>query len=180
MEAVSLVTSLARNEPLHLSASSVENSKRNAPDFISMSLTFPDLEAFVHVGVGEAIERRETLLAASNRKAYVDELNQSMPVRIVQDESQPQTGSARWLSCPSPTAEELIRQQCLAFLDATMKTSQAQDEARLWLHTIGCMDAMEQSLRADGAPFKVAMGRESPRFRLILGRPATPTPQSIA
>ncbi len=119
-EALSLISSIAGSKPLAVSAAGVHNPRRNATDHFSLSLTFRDLAAFIEVGLGEAVERRETLVAADNRKACIDELNTSVPLRLISDDlrSDP-LGAARWLSCGTSTPEEMARQQCLAFLDAT-------------------------------------------------------------
>ena len=180
-ESLSLALTFAPEEPLHLSASAIDNARRNAADLVSVTLAFNDLDAFVQVGLGEAIDRRETLIAAADRKAYVDELNQSMPIRLVEDEASVQSRSpARWLSCPSPTPEERARQQCLSFLDATLKTSLAQDEASLWLRSIAALDAVEISIAQNGAALEVATKAAEPRFRLIGGRSMSAHPPSVA
>lgn len=181
LEALSLLVSIAADVPLHVAAWTAENAVRNAADLICLNLAFDDLDAFLQVGLGEAVERRETLLAAMNRKAFVDELNQSMPVRIVEDEPRlrPST-AARWLSTASPTPDELARQQCLSFLEATLKASLAQDEANVWLRSLAVLEAMGRSLNNRGAPVEVAVKEERPRFRLILGHSLAPSPPSVA
>ena len=132
-EALSLVSSLAGSHPLTVSATSVHNPRRNATEHFSLSLSFPDLSASIELGLGEAVERRETLIAAENRKAFIEELDPSTPLRLISDDfsAEPSRGP-RWLSCGLPTSEEMARQQCLAFLDATQKQTLAQDEANLW------------------------------------------------
>ncbi|MPZ49789.1 MAG: hypothetical protein GEU75_10940 [Dehalococcoidia bacterium] len=181
LEAIALLLSITSESPVEVSGLAEANPMRNAPDLIALRLVFAGLEAFIQVGMGEAIERRETLLAAANRKAYVDELNQSMPLRLVEDDSRPAAGpQARWLSCPPPGPEEMARQQCLAFLDATLKTNLAQAEASLWLRSIAVLQATDRSLQADGAPAPVEVGEEQPRFRVILGRSFAASPHSVA
>jgi hypothetical protein len=140
-------------------------------------IAFEYLEAFIQVGTGEAIERRETLIAADNRKAYVDELNDNLPVRLVDDghirRSRSQT---RWLSCTSLGPEEMARQQCRAFIDACSNASLAESEARLWLRSLAVLQAMERSLQVAGAAVPVALQEgEHPRLRLILGSLASPS-----
>ncbi|HLF76943.1 MAG TPA: hypothetical protein VJB57_05575, partial [Dehalococcoidia bacterium] len=111
--------------------------------------------------------------ATADRKAYIDELNQSMPIRVIEDERGITRGaSARWLSCQSPTAHELARQQCLAFFQATLKSQLARDEAELWLRSLSALQAAEQSL-VQGTAVTVEERSPDPRFRLIAGTSAS-------
>ncbi|HLF79041.1 MAG TPA: hypothetical protein VJB57_16290, partial [Dehalococcoidia bacterium] len=108
LESLSLAISLARAPADSVHTHSIANPTRNSPDLLLLMVSFPDLDATIQVGLGEAVERRETLLATADRKAYIDELNQSMPIRVIEDERGITRGaSARWLSCQSPTAHEL-------------------------------------------------------------------------
>jgi hypothetical protein len=180
LESVALLLSITHEVPVTISALSEANPQRNAADLVSLSLRFRGLSAFVHVGMGEALERRETLLAAASRKAYVDELNESMPLRLVEDDARQGANQARWLTCPSPSPEELARQQVLAFLDATLKPNLAQTEATLWQRSLAVLQSMDRSLQSDAAETPVEMREEEPRFRLILGRAMGTTPPSVA
>jgi hypothetical protein len=180
LESIELLLTITTEEPVEAAATVQQNAVRNAPDYSSLRLLFHGLDAYLQVGMGEAVERRETLLAATSRKAYVDELNQSMPLRLVEDESPHAGGQARWLTCPAPSPQELARQQCLAFLDATLKANLAQDEATLWLRSLAVMRAMDQSLVAEGAQAEVNRDEDEPRFRLILGRALSSNPPSVA
>src|SRR5690606_1945745 len=101
--------------PVSLSADSISAPMRNAPEFVAVEVRMKRINAFLHLSMNEAVERRDMTLAAANRKAYVDELNQTVPVRLVEERNA--TANARWVSCPQPSAEELARQQCLAFLE---------------------------------------------------------------
>jgi hypothetical protein len=179
LEATALALTLTPEAPIEVAASEESNPMRHAPDLLSLRLAFPDLDAFINVGMGEAIERRETLVAAADRKAYIDELNPSLPLRLIEDSSA-SPSTARWLSCQAPSQEEMTRQQCLAFLDATLKPNLAQDEANLWLHAIAVLRAMDRSLQTEGRPAPVEIADEDigPRFRLIMGRavPNSPNP----
>jgi hypothetical protein len=96
LEAIAVLTGITGTEPKTVNASAIVNAKRNAPDLASLSITYKDVEAQLLVGLGEAVERRETLMASASRKAYVDELNSSMPIRIIDDEPV-NANSARWL-----------------------------------------------------------------------------------
>ena len=173
LEAIALLNSITASEPRSVTASAVLNSKRNAPDLASLSIEYKDIEATLLVGLGEPIERRETLVASATRKAYVDELNQIMPIRIVDDEPVNQN-SARWLSCVAPSAEELSRQQCIAFLDATLHAQRTVDEARIWQASLAALASMEQSI-ASHAPAAVVVRQEESKFRVIPGM-RTPPP----
>jgi hypothetical protein len=176
LEAVSLLLSLTPDLPLEASCFEEPNPVRNGPDLITVRVAFRDVDAFIQIGLGEAVDRRETVLAADHRKCYVDELNPSMPVRLVEDGSRPYAGSqARWLSMSSYTPEEMARQQCLAFIDATENPALAQTEAVLWRRSIAVLQALERSLQAEGASLKINLQEDQePRFRLILGNLASP------
>jgi hypothetical protein len=111
-------------------------------------------------------------MASATRKAYVDELNSSMPIRIVDDEPV-NTNSARWLSCTSPSSEELARQQCIAFLDATIHASRTVEEASIWQSSLAALASMEQSLARTGAA-DVVIRQEDSKFRVIGGFATNP------
>lgn len=169
LESVGLVTSVAADEPVEVAAHASANTKRNAFDLINLEVSFSDLQAFIQVGLGEALERRETLLAATSRKAYVDELDQGAPVRLVDDDPTDAQRNARWLACPAPSSDELARRQCFAFLKATLKPKLAEAEATLWRRSLDVLAAMERSLDANGASVLVAEPASQPaRLRLIL------------
>jgi hypothetical protein len=180
LESVALLMSITDEVPVTISALSEANPQRNAPDLVSLSLRFRGISAFVQVGMGEALERRETLLAAMSRKAYVDEISESMPLRLVEDDVRRGANQPRWLSCPAPSPDELARQQVLAFLDATLKPNLAQTEATLWQRSLAVLQSMDRSLQADAAETPIEMREEEPRFRLILGRAMGNTPPSVA
>jgi predicted dehydrogenase len=176
LEALSLLISLAGDAPQKVAGTSVLNPQRHAPDLISMKLSFEELQAYLHIALGEAIERRETLLATATRKAYIDEVNPSTPIRLVEEERSGGSPS-RWLSCPAPSEMELARQQCIAFFEATNDAGQVQAEALLWSRAIASLDALELSIAAAGSPIEVAERIEAPRFRLVVGSnllPAAP------
>jgi hypothetical protein len=177
LESIALLTGIARSEPKSVMAASIVNAKRNAPDLVSLAISYNDIEAQLVVGLGEAMDRRETLLASATRKAYVDELNASMPIRIIDDEPV-NANSARWLSCTAPSSEELARQQCIAFLDATLHAQRTADEAHVWNASLATLASMEQSLARRG-PADVVV-RQEEKFRVVGGqqRPAAPSPAS--
>ena len=71
MEAMSLLNGIALAEPRRVHANAILNPKRNAADFVSLSIAYKDLETQLTVGLGEPLDRRETLVASATRKAYV-------------------------------------------------------------------------------------------------------------
>lgn len=171
LESVRLIMSIADDAPLNVSATEAVNTTRNGPDLVSLLLEFRDLEAFIQIGMGEAIERREMLLAAPKRRAFVDELNASAPVRLVDsDVSQRGGPGARWLANGAPTYDEMARQQCLAFFEATTSSSQSADEASYWRRSLAAMDGMDRSLQANGALVQVSTRDEGLKFRLVTNR----------
>jgi hypothetical protein len=172
MEAIALLNSITASEPRTVSAAAVYNAKRNAPDLAALSIGYRDIEAQLTVGLGEAMERRETLIASATRKAFVDELNSGMPIRIIDDEPV-NANSARWLSCTAPSSEELARQQCIAFLDATLHAQRTIDEAGIWHSALAALASMEQSL-ANHGPADVVIRQDDSKFRVIPGLQTTP------
>jgi predicted dehydrogenase len=181
LEALALLIDIAGTPPLRVAGTSVLNPQRHSPDLISLKLHFGELEAHLHVALGEAVDRRETLLAAQNRKAYIDELNSSTPIRLVEeDRTAGGANASRWLSCAAPSEAELARQQCVAFFDATNEVEKAQAEAMLWDRALASLDALEHSIAAAGAPIEVTERAEAPRFRLIVGPGLVPTPPTAA
>jgi hypothetical protein len=170
LEATGLVACIAATEPLEVAARASGNAVRNAFDLLNLEVTFGDLRAFVQVGLGEAVERREMLLAATSRKAYIDELDQMTPVRLVDDSTeQDPRARARWLACPAPSQDELARQQCIAFLNATLRPQLAEEEATLWRRALDVMAAMELSLERQGAPVMLGESKSgnAPVLRLL-------------
>ena len=149
IESLALVLDLLGASPASVSASAALNVGCGAPDFYSLSLDLTTTTAFLNVALGEGAERRETVLAAPGRKAYIDEMNQTVPIRLIDDD--PPTdpgGAARWVSCPSPSPAELARQQCLAFLEAAERPALAAAETDTWLRTLAAWRAAEASLGA--------------------------------
>jgi hypothetical protein len=175
-ESLALIETLTDATPKTVQAVAALNPLRTAPDLLNLSIAFEGVDAFVQIGLGEALERREALIAGTDRKAFVDELNQNVPVRLVDAEpGRQESSAARWVSCPAPTTDELARQQCLAFLEATIEAPLAQKEASLWLRSLALLEALERSLLDGGASATVELPAEEPRFRLITGR-LSPTP----
>ena len=173
LESIALLNGIARSDPRRVNASSIINTKRNAPDLASLAITYGDIACQLVVGLGEAMDRRETLIASATRKAYVDELNPNMPIRIIDDEPV-NANSARWLSCTAPSSEELARQQCIAFLDATTQAQRISDEAALWNGALSALASMEQSLAKQG-PADVVIKQDESKFRVVGGL-QTPSP----
>ncbi|HLF72506.1 MAG TPA: hypothetical protein VI759_10180 [Dehalococcoidia bacterium] len=180
LESIALVIGLAGQAPLSVAANQKQNATRTAPDLLDLTVDFGGIEVFLQVGLGEALERRETLLAGTDRKALVDELNQNTPIRIVEDVPD-SSSAARWLSCKAPTPEELARQQVLSFLDATIKQDLAQAEGDVWLRSLAAIEAMERSLVENGIASPVLIREEGQRFRVVPGRGLpTTSPPSVA
>jgi hypothetical protein len=170
LESLRLVMSVAQEAPLSISATSAENAQRNAPDLITLLIGFKELEAFVQVGLGEAIERREMLIAAPKRRAFIDELNSSAPVRLVDFDASARGGGSRWLASGSPGNDEMARQQCLAFFEATTKSNLAQAEANAWKRSLSSLEGMDRSLEANGSAVHITSREEAVRFRLLSER----------
>ncbi len=166
LEAIALVTALANDEPQIATASSLINARRNAPDLVTMKVAYKNVEALVVVGLGEGIERHETLIAAPTRKVLVDGLSHSAPVRVIDDEALYEP-VARWLSCPTASPHELARQQCIAFLEATAQPSCAKQEAAMWLRSLATLDAVERSLASEGAGMLVRAEMPQPAIRVL-------------
>lgn len=180
-ESAALLQSLTSSTPMSVSARGTPSALRSTTDYLSLSLGFQNVDGFISVGLGEPVERRETLIAAADRKAIVDELNPSVPVRLLNDEpGASQMVPARWVSYAPPPHEELVRQQCLAFLEATAETALAQEEAQLWQRALGVLAAMERSLQTDSAMVPVAVAPDRSALRVIAGRFFSPFPSPAA
>jgi predicted dehydrogenase len=175
LEAMAVVLALAGQAPQAVAATSVVNPTRHAPEFISAALSFPRLEAQVQVALGDPQERRETLLASADRKAFVDELNASMPVRLIEEERNAGRSPSRWLTCNAPSESELARRQCLVFLDATLKGHLAADEAELWQRAVAATNAVERCLARDIFEPLTERGADA----VTAGRPETLAPRLI-
>ena len=167
LDALRLLMSIEDGTPLTVVGTQAQNSTRVGPDLITLLVTFKEVEAFVTVGMGEALERREMLLAAPNRRAFVDELNASAPVRLVDYDASVRPSGARWLATGTPTTDEMARQQCLAFFEAVNHASRAQDEAGAWKRSLATLAALDRSLEANGAAVPVVVREDAPRFRVV-------------
>ncbi len=178
LETLVLAGALSGEAPISVSAGAARNAKRSCPDLLEIEVAYNGMKAFLRIGLGEPIERRETLVAAQTRKVFVDELNPSTPIRMIEDEPTTTSG-ARWLSCPAPSSDEIARQQCVAFLDATLESRKAQAEATLWLQSLAVLDAVEHSLQGQGGHVDVDLTAAEPRFRLLKGQMRA-TPPSVA
>jgi hypothetical protein len=168
IEAASLVTGLTSEAPVSVAASAAMNPLRNANELLNLAVEFPGVQAFILVGLAEAIERRETLIAGQRRRIFIDELSPTVPLRLISDDAGGEQPAARQLSTSIPGAEEAARQQCLAFLDSTLHPAQTQDEAKLWTRAFAIGVASRQSLLNNGAATEVVLREsEAPRFRVI-------------
>lgn len=170
IESAALMTALVGAEPEACTAAGADNPLRNSAELTMLALDFPTLTAFLQLGLGEPVARRETLLAAEGRKAYFDEINQSTPVRMIFDDpGMEKAAPTRWLSAAAPSAEEIARQQCLAFLDATLHAEEAQQEAQLWTTALAISEAARRSAASENARTAVqpVFAAEAPPFRLL-------------
>jgi predicted dehydrogenase len=176
LEAIALILSVTRDVPVTVTAGLAENPLRNAPDLLSFSMSFNELLATLQVGLGEAVERRETLLAAANRKAYVDELSDAVPIGLVEDEVRTHSSEERWLRLPGLSSSEHARQQCLSFVNAIVNAEYADQEAGLWSLALAVLGAMDRSLIA-GTAVEVELPQGQTRLQVIEGRPEPLRPQ---
>lgn len=168
VETIALVSGLTGSVPVSVSATGAAHPLRSVNELMDLSLEYPRLRAFLLVALGEAMERRETLIAGQDRRLFIDELNQSVPVRLIAEDTGRDHPAARWLSTSAPSAEEMVRQQVLAFLDSTLQPSRVQEEAELWTGAFAVVTAARQSLLQDGAAVAVLPHEsETARFRLL-------------
>ncbi|HWO73645.1 MAG TPA: hypothetical protein VNN21_08805 [Dehalococcoidia bacterium] len=182
LESVGLACRLAAGQPERVWARSIESPRRNFADLLTLGIEFSGFEATLQVGFGEALDRRETLIAAEGRRAFIDEVDQTTPIRLIGEEADggPAPG-ARWLACPAPRLEELARQQCIAFLEATLDEKAAEREAALWQRSVDILRAVERSSKLQGAPVAVETGAAlHPRLRVVGGRAFRPVPPTAA
>jgi len=168
LESTALVLQLSRAAALTVSAVASENESRNATDFLALHLQMENSAAYIQTGLGEPFDRRETVIAATGRKAWIDEVSESVPVRFLSDEDGSASTTARQVFCPAPATGELARQQCLAFLEASHRPALAEEEADLWSRSLAVLRAAEASLSEDGSPVEVSEANGQ-AFRLILG-----------
>ena len=174
LESLRLLMTIADDPPLSASATQADNLTRAGPDLISLLVGFNDFEAFVQLGLGEAIERREMLLAGPDRRVFVNELDEATPVRLVDYTATPRPGDgAGWLACGTPDTEDSATLQCLSFLDATLDPSRAREEATAWWRSLATLAGMERSFEANGAAVRVNVADEAPRLRLVASHTAS-------
>jgi hypothetical protein len=166
LEAIATVTALANDEPQVARASALMNARRNSPDLVSLKVEYRDVEAVLTIGLGEGVERHETLIAAPTRKVLVDGLSHSAPVRVIDDEALYEP-VVRWLSCPAASPHELARHQCVAFLEAASQPSLAKHEAAMWLRSLATLEASDRSLAANGAGMLVRAEAPQPKLRVL-------------
>ena len=95
LESIALSLKLTQAAPESVIAASAESEQRPAPDFLSLNLQTDKGPAFIQVGMGESSARQETTLAVAYRKAYIDELNESVPIRITDGSETTAGGSSR-------------------------------------------------------------------------------------
>jgi hypothetical protein len=169
LESIALVTSIAAEEPVSVNATAALNALRNAPDSAAVGIAFKNIQGFVQVGLGEALDRRETLIAAAGRKAFVDELGRAAPLRIIEDDGAPAANGSRGLLCQSLSPQEATRQQCVAFLEATRRATLAQAEATTWSRALSVLRAAETSYGAAGRSVPLTKRDDQPYLRLVGG-----------
>jgi len=183
LESIGLACRFAGAPPERAWARSIESPRRNSADLLTLGIDFPAVEATLQLGFGEALDRRETLIAAEGRRAFIDELDQTTPIRLIDEEAGDLAATgARWLACPAPRPDELARQQCIAFLEATLDARAAEAEAALWQRAVDVLRAADRSLALQGAsvPLEDARDPSRPRLRLIGGRAFRPVPPTAA
>jgi hypothetical protein len=154
-------------EPRTAASGGSAQDGRGGLDYLAAVLAFDWGEALVQTGLGEGIERRETVVVASERKAYIDELDRTAPLRLIDDTPASEGSSSRWVSCPLKGYRELARQQCFAFLNATERAGEAAAEAQLWRVALASLRAAEASLAQEGAPVTVIPAESA--MRVIQG-----------
>jgi len=181
LESVGLLCRLAAGQPERVWARSIESPRRNFADLLTLGIEFSGFEAMLQVGFGEALNRRETLIAAEGRRAFIDELD-TTPIRLIDEEADGGAApGARWMACPAPRPEELARQQCIAFLEATLDEKAAEREAALWQRSVDILRAVDRSSKLQGAPVAVETGAaRHPRLRVVGGRAFRPVPPTAA
>jgi hypothetical protein len=164
LEALALLQAYVTVGPLNVIATGSANLERGALDLLTVVVRYEGFEAYVQVALGEATGRRDLILAAAERRAYVDELNQATPVRLVDEER----GAGRWVSVAAPSAFELARSQCLAFLEAAEDPALSSREASAWRQSLAAWQAIETSLANNGAPASLPEGGSS-GLRVLAG-----------
>lgn len=167
-ETAALVLLLTGEAPLNVAANGAANPMRNTHELLCLALDTPSLRAFLQVGLGEAVERRETFIAGERRRILIDELATSPPIRVISDDPTATTAAPRLLSTTPPSAREMARQQCLAFLDSTLHPDHTSMEAHLWTRAFAVLVAARQSMLDNGAATPVQeRDSEAARLRVI-------------
>jgi hypothetical protein len=152
IESIALLIDLAGAEPRSVSAVEAPAGERGKEDFAALAISFDRTTASLQVGLGEAVEKRETLLASPTRKAYIDELDRGVPLRILDAETPAAPATTRYVACPAPSHEELVRLQLSSFLDAGEQAALAASEAGLVACALSVWRAAQVSLSHGGAP----------------------------
>jgi hypothetical protein len=165
LESLALIEALTTSVAVSVTAQAVANPRGGAPDLLRATVVYGDLEAHIEVGSGEAVERRESLFAGDGRKAFVDELDENVPLRVIHGDG-PARHQSRCVSCSVATLDELARRQCLGFIEATRNASLADQEAALWQRALAALRAVEASL-ASGAAVNLLTPADGPRVRLL-------------
>jgi hypothetical protein len=153
-EVLALLAELAASQPKRASAHAIYSPWRGASDFLSATIEFEDSTAVLEVGLGEGKSTRETVVAAYDRKAYIDELDAAVPLRLSDDAAAAGAGM-RTIACQPLGTEELARQQCVAFLEAQTNGAKCEAEADRWRSVLSCWQTIQESLEAGGAPMEV-------------------------
>jgi hypothetical protein len=172
-ETVALLADLLPEQPTVLLAREGPSAEGGEADFLSLWLRSGDVDLAIEVGLVEAIPRRETVLAGAGRKAYVDELNERVPVRLLDASGGAGQGVVRAVTCPPPAASELTERQCQAFLEAVHSRKLADQEAERWEKALHAWQAIGQALDEGTLTLPTPTRRprpvRAPLLRLITG-----------
>jgi hypothetical protein len=152
LDAITLVSEMIGATPRSVAALEAPGGERGTEDCIALSVGFDHTAAFLQVGLGEAADRHETMLAGPTRKAYVDELDQKVPLRILDTAA---AGAARYVACTAPQPQDLTRMQVLAFLECVQQRELADAEASLLMASLAVWRVAQASLAQGGAPHEV-------------------------
>ena len=166
LESLALVEGLATSAAVSVTAQAVANPRGGAPDLLRVTLVYGDLEAHIEVGFGEAVERREGLFAGDGRKAFVDELDENVPLRVIHGDG-PARHQSCCVTCQAATLDEPARRQCLGFIEATRDAGLADQEAALWQRALAALRGVEASLAGGAAAVGLLAPAEAPLVRLV-------------
>jgi hypothetical protein len=165
-DSLAIVLELLDAQPEAVSASAAASAIRGSPEFLSLRLEFAGgALAFLQLGLNQTLGRRETIVVGEERTALINELERERPITLYEGRA---ISDRRLAPCSAPSASELARRQCVAFLQGAAGPAKAQREADLWLHVSSCWQAVETSLAEQGA--RVELDEPEAALRVISGR----------